>query len=128
MNTYNNIGSSETTREALVFNFSEYNKVKPSHITKLKTEFLEWFIGFTEGDGSFIVKDSTVARNKKQLVFTMNQKDIKLLQKIRTTLGFGKVTKVKNLDKEFYRYDVFKVKDIIKLIHLFNGNLVLLKV
>jgi hypothetical protein len=128
MNIQPNIDSSETTREALVFQFSEYQKVKPSHITTINIPFFEWFIGFTEGDGSFIVKNSTVSRNCKQLVFTIYQNDVKLLHKIKTTLGFGTVTQVKNSNKHAYRYNVFRVKDIVKLIHLFNGNLVLEKI
>lgn len=128
MNIQHNIGSSETTREALVFQFSEYQKIKPSHITTINIPFFEWFIGFTEGDGSFIVKNPTVSLNLKQLVFTIYQNDVKLLHKIKTRLGFGTVTQVKNSNKNAYRYDVFRMKDIVKLIHLFNGNLVLEKV
>ncbi len=126
MNTFNNIGSSETTREALFFNFAEYKKIKPSHIIKLDKVFLEWFIGFTEGNGSFIIKKPTVSNKKNQLVFTIVQKDEKLLKKVKTTLGFGSVSLQK--DRQIYRYDVFKLNDITRLIHLFNGNIVLQKV
>lgn len=120
------IGSSETTRKALFFNFEEYEKIKPSHIITLDTVFLEWFIGFTEGDGSFIMKNPTVSNEKIQLVFTIQQKDVKLLHKIKTTLGFGSVSLQKHT--QLYRYDVFKLNDITRLIHLFNGNIVLQKV
>ena len=48
----NDKGSSETTRD-ITYKFEEYSSLIPQH--KNKKKFLEWFIGFTEGDGSFIV-------------------------------------------------------------------------
>ncbi|KAI9708139.1 MAG: cytochrome c oxidase subunit 1 [Candelaria pacifica] len=69
-----------------------------SHKSKGKIDpvFLEWFVGFSEGDGSFVV-------SKSRLFFIINQKEEKVLHRIRTELGFE------------------------RLIHLFNGNLVLHK-
>lgn len=49
-----NKGSSETTCD-ITYNFDEYSYLIPQHKKKLSNQFLEWFIGFTEGDGSFIV-------------------------------------------------------------------------
>ncbi len=117
------IGSSETTREA--FNFSEYTKVKPHHIKNLDISFLEWFIGFVEGDGSFIVNTSTY---KKRLIFCINQKDSQLMFKIKKKLGFGCVTCFMQNNQPYYRYAVYDFKNLTRLIHLFNGNLHLNKV
>ena len=49
--------------------------------------FLSWFVGFTEGDGSFIVN------NRSDLAFVVVQSttDIIVLHYIQETLGFGKV-------------------------------------
>ena len=57
------------------------------NITPPTYEFLSWFIGFTEGEGSFIVN------NRGDLVFVITQGniDIKVLEFIKETLGFGKV-------------------------------------
>lgn len=122
-----NKGSSETTREAVYFNFDEYIKIKPTHIKKIDTLFLEWFIGFVEGDGSFIVGTPT---NKKRqtILFCINQKDAQLMFKIKKKLGFGVVTSFVQKDITYHRYAVYDNENIIRLIHLFNGNLLCKKV
>ena len=80
INQPSNIVSSETTREASLeknFNFDYYYKYfKPQHIKQIDRNFLEWFIGFSEGDGSFVVTNN-------RCYFFINQKDIKLLYKIK---------------------------------------------
>jgi hypothetical protein len=123
----NKKGSSETIREAFNFNFSKYIENKPEHIKNIDQSFLEWFIGFTEGDGSFIV---SLKKNKtrKNIFFFINQKDPKLMYKIKKELGFGQVIKYKQNNQTFYRYSVSDIKNINRLIHLFNGNLILKKV
>ena len=121
----NKIGSSETIREA--FNFSKYIKNKPEHIKEIDIGFLEWFIGFVEGDGSFIVKKNK-NNNNKYLTFYINQKDPKLMYKIKKNLGFGNVIKYKQHNKIYYRYSVSDIDNIIRIIYLFNGNLILEKV
>ena len=109
------IGSSETIRKT-TFHFNEYKKHLVSHKKSINQSFLEWFIGFVEGDGSFIV-------SKNRLFFILNQKEEKVLQNIRTNLGFGKVSTYKTLS----RFIVADKTNIDRLIHLFNGNLVLTK-
>ena len=121
------IGSSETTREALNFHFSEYTKVKPSHIQKVDIPFLDWFIGFVEGDGSFIVGTPT-GKKRKTISFCINQKDSKLMYKIKKKLGFGIVTTFVQNNETYHRYAVYDFQNITRLIHLFNGNLLLNKV
>lgn len=120
-------GSSETTREAPDFNFSLYNKAKPSHIKKIDTQFLEWFIGFVEGDGSFIVGTPT-GKKRKTIYFCINQKDSKLMYKIKKKLGFGVVTFFIQNNQTYYRYAVYDFDGITRLLYLFNGNLLLNKV
>lgn len=110
-------GSSETTREA--FCFALYKSNLPQHINKIDERFLEWFIGFTEGDGSFI---SWVNEGRVRAGFTIDQKDPKVLYYIRTNLGFGKVTL---LNTGYYRYSVYKRDLLLKLYCIFAGNLVL---
>lgn len=99
-NQNNKLSSSETTRK-------NYFNIDP--------EFLQWFIGFTEGDGAFL-------QNKNQPRFVLTQKEVEVLYLIKQTLGFGLVTTYSN---GFSRYIVSNTDDIIKLINIFNGNLVL---
>ena len=119
-----NLGSSETTREAPLyqaFSFDYYfEHYKPQHIKSKNSTFLEWFIGFSEGDGSFIV-------SKQRCYFIINQKDIKLLYNIRTSLGFGQVITYSQNNRTYGRYVVQDQKNCKRLTHIFNGNLVLKK-
>jgi hypothetical protein len=111
--TNNHLGSSETIRETS-FNFNPYNNIKPLHKNKINTSFLEWFIGFSEGDKSFVVSGN-------RLFFIINQKEIKILNTIRTHLGFGKVS----IYNGYGRYVVADRKGVDRLVSIFNGNLLL---
>ena len=91
---------------------SKYNRPAPSK------EFLEWLIGFTEGDGSFV----TTSRNSTSFIITQGGHNVGVLDKIREQLGFGRVIKQ---GPRIYRYIVEKQEDLDVLITLFNGNLIL---
>ncbi len=111
----NKIGSSETIRKT-TFNFYDYKKNMVSHKKAIKKHFLEWFIGFSEGNGSFIVSNN-------RLFFIINQKQQKILHIIRCNLGFGKVSTYNT----YSRFIVADKTNIERLIFLFNGNLLLNK-
>jgi hypothetical protein len=70
----NSLGSSEAIRK--ISFFKNYNGFQPSQIKDLDTNFLCWFIGFTEGDGSFCT-------NGKRNLFQIVQKDPKVLYYIK---------------------------------------------
>ena len=80
--------------------------------------WLQWFIGFTEGDGAIL-------ESKGKLSFVIGQKDVGVLYHIQEVLGFGMVNVYP--DREHGRYAVWDSNHIALLIHLFNGNLVLPK-
>ena len=111
--TNNHLGSSETIRETS-FNFNLYNNIKPLHKNKINTTFLEWFIGFSEGDGNFVISGNN-------LFFIINHKEIKILNNIRTNLGFGKVS----IYNGSGRYVVADRKGVDRIVSIFNGNLLL---
>jgi len=70
--------------------------------------WLEWFVGFAEGDGSWIVAGS-------RLHFTITQKETAILYHIKETLGFGGVV----IDsKGVGRYTVSNRDHILLLIGL----------
>ena len=119
ISSFTHAGSSETLRETTnnSFDFSSFNKVLPQHKSHIDTLFLEWFLGFAEGDGSWIC--TTNARN----LFYINQKEIQILHRIRTTLGFGRVSH----HGTYSRYTVADKPSVDRLIALFNGNLLLNK-
>jgi hypothetical protein len=80
-------------------------------------EFLTWLIGFTEGDGSFIVNN----RGDLAFVITQSTSDIHTLEFIKETLGFGKVISQSVVTSRFVCQDKLGIELII---YLFNGNLV----
>lgn len=83
------------------------------------SKFLTWFIGFTEGDGSFVI----AKRNKEmQFVITQSTDDVDILHLIVEELGFGKVIKQ---GKRTSRFIVQDLSNMHLLILLFNGNLIL---
>jgi LAGLIDADG endonuclease. len=82
--------------------------------------FLTWLVGFTEGEGSFIVN------NRGDLAFVITQATIdkQVLEFIKEILGFGKVIPQSTITS---RYVTQNKKEIDIIISLFNGNLVLPK-
>jgi hypothetical protein len=113
----NNKGSSETTCD-ITYNFDNYINLLPQHKRKINKQFLQWFIGFTEGDGSFII-----SKNKIYFDITQNLQDIQVLYHIKKELGFGKVL-IRN--EEARKVGVFYVtgkENFERLIRIFNGNL-----
>ena len=108
--------SSENTRETS-FKFQAYRNLSGNSSYIISDNWLTWFIGFSEGDGAFLLDKN------KRLRFVLTQKEVAILNHIHETLGVGRV---KYFGK-FNRYFVDDVKGIAILISLFNGNLVLYK-
>lgn len=97
------------------YKFSEYY---PEH--KLpENNFLEWLIGFSEGEGSFILA------KRGDLAFVVNQSttDVQSLNYIKNNLGFGKVIK-QSVKQNTHRFVVQDLKNLYLLCLLFNGNMV----
>lgn len=111
-------GSSETVR-GITFDFENYVNVKPRHKKNIDINFIIWFIGFVEGDGSFVVSN-----NKVYFDLTQHLRDIALLYQIKTTLGFGSVLTRTDGHREVGVYYITGKDNFARLIHLFNGNLV----
>lgn len=109
-------GSSETTREA--FCFQLYFQHKPAHKKTVDVQFLQWFIGFSEGDCTF---HAWFDRGRKRAGFTLNQDDPKVLFWIRKKLGFGRVLPCGT----GWRFQVWDQDGLFRLFCIFSGNLVL---
>lgn len=109
-NHNNIVGSSETTCETLRNN--------DSNSLKFNSDFKYWFIGFTEGDGSFIINKNGYLEFK----VTQSSNDAQILFYIKKELGFGSVS-VQDKKNKTHHFRVRDQKGILKLIHIFNGNL-----
>jgi len=142
MKNINKYNSSETTREILVylqkkklkksynlqgisylkFNFDQYLTYgKPKHVSNPNIYFLEWFIGFFEAEGSFC---HWFDGKKWRCQIEINQKDPKLMYKIKKNLGFGNVTQFKKIDQIYWCYSTSSFINLKRLIFLFNGNFI----
>ena len=92
------------------------SKDKPSHgITKLphvSTEFLQWFSGFTDAEGNFLITlDRYYVRFRFKI--SLHIDDIEVLKIIRSELGVGLVIKENKQYCSFVVQDINSIKDII---------------
>lgn len=105
------------------YNFTPFYQAYSSEFGSTKLlppkSFLEWFIGFTEGDGSLV----KIARGGYSFVITQSSTDLQVLRYIQVTLGFGSVI-VQSLGGHTHRFVVQDKVGIRLLCILFNGNLV----
>ena len=105
------------------FDFSlycnKYNEMYPDKKRPSK-EFLEWFIGFSEGEGSFIL----AKRGDLSFVVTQSTSDIQVLNYIKENLGFGKVIE-QSIKQKTHRFIVQDLKNLFLICLIFNGNMVL---
>jgi hypothetical protein len=81
--------------------------------------FLEWFIDFVEGNGSFVV-----SKNKVYFDLTQNLQDLEVLNMIKRNLGFGSIVQRREPERRVGVFYVTGKTNFLKLVHLFNGNLV----
>lgn len=104
------------------FNFTSFYKkfdiIYPDSV-KPSESFLEWLIGFSEGEGSFIL----AKRGDLAFVITQSSSDVKVLNYIKDNLSFGKVI-VQSSKQKTHRYIVQDMKNISLICELFNGNIV----
>ena len=103
-----NKSSSETTCEAYI----------------LKDDLFKlWFIGFVEGNRSFIInKDGYL-----EFRVIQSSVDAQILFMIKKRLGFG-VVRIQDYNNKIHCYIVRDKKNLLKLILLFNGNLFFSKI
>jgi len=87
-------------------------------INKFHLSFIKWFIGFSEGDGSFLISSG-----KSIFSIHLNKIDLPTLYKIKTELNMGNVYE----SKDSAIFIVKAKKDINTLIEIFNGNIFLKK-
>lgn len=115
-NGYNTTSPSETTRETSYVIFSSFRTLykNQGYVKYISDQWLEWFIGFAEGDGAIL-------SYKGRPRFVLTQKESAILNHIQSSLGFGKVRQSGN----YYRYIVVDLKEILCQYSIFNGNLVL---
>ena len=83
-----------------------------------KNKFLFWFIGFVEGNGSFIINKNGYLEFR----ITQPSRDAQVLFMIKKSLGFG-VVRVQNYSNNTHCYRVMDKNNLLKIISIFNGNI-----
>lgn len=112
-----------TIGKILYIGQSAGNLLGPSEATcktvKLDDKFKWWLIGFSEGNGHFGVD------KRGYLVFKITQSsvDSQVLFLIKKELTFGSVTKQSKLNNT-HQYRVRDKESLMKIINIFNGNLI----
>jgi hypothetical protein len=117
-------GESRPYKPKINFNFTSFHFYYKIFYPELvnnqpDNKFLEWLIGFSEGEGSFIVSK----RGDLAFVITQSTADVESLYYIKEKLGFGKVIR-QSLKQNTHRYIVQDIKHIFLISCLFNGNMV----
>lgn len=134
------LGFSETTREsfqhvkppedkgvysqytsaelAQQFQASRLNATHSTQINLTRRDFLYWLIGFTEGDGSFIVNKTGYLEFK----ITQSSVDCQILFYIKKKLGFGSVS-VQDKNNGTHQFRVREKLALEAIINIFNGNI-----
>lgn len=108
------------SRSASPFHFGNFYALYEKRFPNTKAPslaFLEWLVGFAEGDGCFTVN----SRGTSSFIITQSTVDLQILQYIKQVLGFGRVIKQGNNNSRFIVEDIANVALIVAL---FNGNLV----
>lgn len=101
--------------ESFYYEFKEYYP----KLELPNKRFLEWFIGFSEGEGSFII----AKRGDLSFVIIQSSLDVEVLNYIRNNLGFGKVIK-QSVKQNTHRFIIQDIKNLYLICLLFNGNMV----
>lgn len=102
------------------FNFDIFIAEYRKHFTNKpipQQHFLEWLIGFSEGDGSWQAHE----RGTCAFVITQSGYDLSILEYIQSNLGFGRITKQ---GSNVYRFVVQDKVGLYLIAHIFNGNMV----
>jgi len=99
--------------------FSKYYEINKKLYGKNKqptSEFLTWFVGFSEGDGSF----TKASRGDLYFIITQDTRDKQVLDYIQKELNMGKVIKQSKTTSRFIIQDILGLY-LIALI--FNGEI-----
>ncbi len=91
------------------------DSARPSHKGPYTIEFIDWLIGFIEGDGSF---GRNLQTGRVQLI--VSQKNPKVLYFIKKSLGYGRIFQGGD---GYFRYTVADKEHMGYIIKIVNGRL-----
>ncbi len=107
---------SETTSKASSFDFTDFYKYgQAEHVPPISEKFLEWFIGFFEGDGSlwsYATLDKRDGREGARFQLNISQKEKSIIEKIQKVFGFGTINSFNQNGKIYWRWKVDSKKAV----------------
>ena len=107
------------------FDFTLFKSLENGRFKNIPDIWLQWFIGFSEGDASFSTYlDGTSKRETFAFKLELDLGDLAILQEIKKTFGFGDITVNNKKQAPSCSYRVRALNDVYSLIQLFNGNLI----
>ncbi len=117
--------SSETICKAPNLSFNLFYKYgHAEHIPLIEKTFLEWFIGFFEGVGSFSINPIKINSNKKRLYIVITQKEKNIIFKLAYLFSFGSVKYLKNPKTNLWQWQIKSKHGLERISLLFFGNLI----
>ncbi len=99
-----------------------YNIIYPNNkLSEKDINWLDWFIGFTEGDGSLM----GYTKNNNTVSYVLTQKEIEIIEEVYNKLKLGHIKHFYTPSGEykFSRLIIGDKNQIFLLYLLFNGNL-----
>lgn len=119
-NLVNMKGSSETICDNTYDLFKYYYNLYYPNNNNLSIAFLDWLVGFIEGDGCIFNQIKG-----KRCFLIINQKDYKVLEYIKNKLLLGNVNYIydENNNIKYGRYVISDKRDVRLMYLLLNGNL-----
>lgn len=87
----------EDLQKKKIFDFSSFYVLNPTKFSQINPKCLQWFIGFSEGDGNFGIIKSPLHQDRCS--YCINQADLRVLKNIQEMLGFGNITSYKQKTK-----------------------------
>ncbi len=121
-------GSSETKRKAPSFStidFYEYGHAP--HVPRIPESFLEWFVGFFEGDGCIYSYYDISNPKAKRLKLEIAQKEKAIIVKLTYTFGFGNISSFEKKGRTYWRWKIESKNALERIAFLLSGNLILPK-
>ena len=117
--------TSNTRSKISTFSFNDFYKYgHVSHVPRIPEPFLEWFIGFFEGDGCL---SYTNEGTYNRLYFIICQKEKAIITKLITTFGFGVISCFKRNTNTYWQWRITSKKHLERIAFLLSGNLILSK-
>ena len=121
-------GSSETTRKAPSFLTEDfYAHGQAPHVPRVSEAFLQWFVGFFEGDGCLSIFIASDTKTKTRLCLNISQKEKTIITLIATTFGFGNISSSTQGNQTYWRWSLGSKTSLERIVFLLAGNLILPK-